>query len=150
RAQPAVSEKIVLRGRALFEELLKEGAKDPEIRRELAWQYLNLGFLYMYPDPERSLKDFSTAIEPFASLAQEDPSNAVYRREHAATLATASEVLQALNRTKEAIEYCKRAITLQQQVVDGDARNASFQVDLVEFQSVLASLLMGTGSRQEG
>jgi tetratricopeptide (TPR) repeat protein len=150
-ARPAAaSEKTVLRARTLFEELVKEGAKDPDIRRELAWQYRDLGNLYKNRDSQRSLKDLSTAIEQFASLAQEYPANAVYRREHAATLVSASQVLQASNRTKDAIEYCKRAIALQQQVVDGDARNAGFRLDLVYFQVQLASVLMGTGSRQEG
>jgi serine/threonine protein kinase/tetratricopeptide (TPR) repeat protein len=147
--QATVSERDILRARALFEELVKEGAKDPDIRRELAWQYQNLGNLYMNRDPQRSLNSLSTAIEQFASLAREYPANALYGREHAAALINASRVLQALNRTEEAVEYCKRAVALQQQVVDGDARNVSFRLDLVQFQLNLVFFLSNAGNRQE-
>ena len=147
-SRPTRYEKNVLRARALFEELLNEGAKDPEIRRELAWQYRNLSRLDARRNPGRSLELLLTAVKQMASLSQDFPSNGVYRREHANALINAAGALQAAHRTKEAIDYNKLAVALMHQVMEKDARNISYRRDLVQFQISLASLLDDSGSRQ--
>jgi serine/threonine protein kinase len=161
--QPAVAQNIILRRRALLQDLLKEGSKDPEVRRELAWTFHNQGSREMYsgdssgaPIPHasveaarRAIESFTEALTQFESLARDYPANAQYRRDQASTLWTIASVLQSLQRTSEAIDYARRSVIVQQQLADGDAQNASVRLELTRFQGMLAYLLGVVGKRQE-
>jgi tetratricopeptide (TPR) repeat protein len=148
-AAPLNSEPTTTRARDLFEGLLRDGAKDPEIRRELAWQYRNLGSFALDRDPHKAIDLYTTSLEQFAGLATEYPSNAVYQREHAVAQSAFVNPLLALNRNKEAIDYSRRALALIRQVVRGDSRNVSFRLDLIQFEYTLAVLLGMESDSQE-
>jgi serine/threonine protein kinase/tetratricopeptide (TPR) repeat protein len=148
-ASPEV-ERSTLRAKAIFEELLRDGATDPDIRRELAWQHQNLGTIEIIRrNPQRALEHFTVAVDQFASLVREFPHSAVYRHEHAGALLNASNALLNVKRTQEAIEYRRRAVAITQQLVEGDERSVNFRGDVVSSQMALAFALRSAGNNKE-
>jgi serine/threonine protein kinase/tetratricopeptide (TPR) repeat protein len=137
--KPAVAWHHIFRRRTLLQDLVKEGNRDPEVRRQLGWSYHNQGSreFIINRDTERAAEFFTEALGRFESLAHDFPSNAQYRRDQASTLSNLATVLPSANRIKEAIDCARRSVVIQKQLVDGDDRNVSFRLDLARYQRVL-------------
>jgi serine/threonine protein kinase/tetratricopeptide (TPR) repeat protein len=139
----------ILHRRTRLEDLIKEGDKDREIRREFYLTYQEEGRLQMRQDPQRAVGSFGKALELVEVMTAEFPDNGLYRRDRAYTLALMSGMLRLVNRPKDALDCARRSVSIQKELVSGDAKNLGFRLDLVHFQESLASRLIDLGIQQE-
>jgi tetratricopeptide (TPR) repeat protein len=148
-ANPKRAEETVLKTRSILEDVLKEGGATPELRPDLAMTYANQASIVSSTDSQRALQLRTTALQKLESLSQEFPFNAQYRRDEALARLNMAWALTRENRTSEAIEFNRAAISLQQQLVDTDRSNASLRSVQMLFRVALAEMLNGMGNHDE-
>jgi serine/threonine-protein kinase len=134
-----------------YEEFVRQGADDPELRAELAQAYFHVGSITAEIGSKAdALAAYQRARELSEQLSQVTPQNTSYRNELARTYRAIGRMEAGTGRPVEAIASFQQAITLGEELVGSNPDVPDFQNNLAWSYNNLGVLQYRTGQPAAG
>jgi serine/threonine-protein kinase len=128
----ALRQEFLEKALALYQELVEEGGRDPEVRRQAALASFRVGQIYRTLDQgERARAAYARAIAMQQALCDESPTNPACRQDLANSFNWLGELLRESGRPlAEAEPHYRKALELQEALVEQAPSNLELRREL--------------------
>jgi non-specific serine/threonine protein kinase/serine/threonine-protein kinase len=141
---------LVTKGLEYLDKLSRDAGDRPDLKRELANAYVKVADVQGRPlnpnlgDTAGALDSYRKAIAIYESLGSTSGATTL-QRELATAYLRLSEILSSTGDTKQALDFARKGLALQQQSISGSAASPEARRELAASHSRFGDLLSATG-----